>query len=155
MTLEAALCTQFTDTPKMWDIVDLTRKILVGPKSGRKGYPETHSRCRCCHPSLPYRCEVPSTSVRCEAIKLYLTHPRREGVWVAPWHGIIAYSGAYFRYREHASRRCQRPYPTLGEDEFGPDDGQYLEQGDALAWISAGVKGGWHYEKIGKSIEIQ
>jgi hypothetical protein len=33
MTLETTLHTKFTDTPEMWDIVDLTRKILIGLKS--------------------------------------------------------------------------------------------------------------------------
>jgi len=79
MTLETTLHTKFQDTPEMWDIVDLSRKILIslGSSSG----PKFALDVGVVIPLYLVGVKCSSTSLRREAIELLLKYPRREGLW--------------------------------------------------------------------------
>jgi hypothetical protein len=79
MTLETTLHTKFTDTPEMWDIVDLTRKVLVGLKSGSTT--KFALDVGVVIPLYLVGVKCSATSVRREAIELMFKYPRREGLW--------------------------------------------------------------------------
>lgn len=79
LTLETTLHIKFTDTPEMWDIVDLSRKILTGLKSGPT--PRFALDVGVVIPLYLVGIKCSATSVRREAIELLLKYPRREGLW--------------------------------------------------------------------------
>jgi hypothetical protein len=55
---------------------------------------------------------------------------------------------------EGSIRIARGEIPDWGEDEFGSDGGQYLEQGDVLVWMSANVRGGFYHEEIGNECQF-
>lgn len=79
LTLETTLHTKFQDTPEMWDIVDLSRKVLVGLQSGPT--PKFALDVGVVIPLYLVGIKCSATSVRREAIELLLKYPRREGLW--------------------------------------------------------------------------
>jgi hypothetical protein len=79
MTLETTLHTKFIDTPEMWDVVDLSRKVLIGLQSGST--PKFALDVGVVIPLYLVGIKCSVTSVRREAIELLLTYPRREGLW--------------------------------------------------------------------------
>jgi hypothetical protein len=67
MTLETTLHTKFTDTPEMWDAVDLSKKNSSACGSARS---QNYPRCRrdnttlpCCHEVLSYFCSTGGSRV--------------------------------------------------------------------------------------------
>ena len=77
--MESTLHTKFTDTPEILDIVDLSRKLLIGLKSGST--PKFALDVGCVIPLYLAGMKCSATSVRREAIELILTYPRIEGLW--------------------------------------------------------------------------
>jgi hypothetical protein len=78
MKLETTLHSKFTDTSEMWDVVDLSRKILVGLQSGST--PKFALDVGIVIPLYLVGVKCSATSVRREAIELLLNCPRREGL---------------------------------------------------------------------------
>ncbi|KAH8795671.1 hypothetical protein BGZ57DRAFT_747773 [Hyaloscypha finlandica] len=79
MTLETTLHTKFQDTPEMWDIVDLSRKILARVESGST--PKFALDVGIVIPLYLVGVKCSATSLRREVIELMHASPRREGLW--------------------------------------------------------------------------
>jgi hypothetical protein len=79
MTLETTLHTKFQDTPEMWDIVDLSRKIIARLQDGTT--PKFALDVGVVIPLYLVGVKCSATNLRREAIELMLNNPRREGLW--------------------------------------------------------------------------
>lgn len=79
MLVETSLQTKPTDTPEMWDIVDLCRKVLI--ELGGSGSPRFALDVGVVIPLYLVGIKSSVVSLRRDAQELLTNYPRREGLW--------------------------------------------------------------------------